>query len=93
MHTLNQAIVVVFICRGRSLGDRQVQAIAVEGGDRGDRCGGWRSWRSLSNSIKISLKKIYLDLMGNFCGWQGDFSVALSELLAAALRYRIKSVG
>ena len=46
-----------------------------------------------SNSIKISPSKIYLDLMGNFCGWQGDFSVALSELLAAALRYRIKSVG
>ena len=61
MPMLNQAIVVVFICRGRSLGDRQVQAIAVEGG-------------SLSNSIKISLKKIYLDLMGNFCGWQGDRS-------------------
>ena len=34
MPMLNQAIVVVFICRGRSLGDRQVQAIAVEGGDR-----------------------------------------------------------
>jgi len=49
----------------------------------GNFCGAGAIPRSASpsNSIKISPSKIYLDLMGNFCGWQG-------ELLAAALRYR-----